>query len=90
MDDIMDFKCIQQCLFQADTSYLKKNECLIKLSNLLHEQNQQQDSNVNSDTRSIVKILCDFSHYHDPRVRLTALCSLVRIFFLVLIESLLM
>lgn len=73
----MDLKAIQKRLFQANTGYLVKNECLVDLANLLKDLSQASDANSHSDVRSIVKILCDFSHYHDPRVRLTALQSLV-------------
>ena len=74
----MNLQSIQKCLLQANTSYIVKNECLSNLSELFRDQTILQDPSTQSDVRAIVKLLRDFSHYHDPRVRSAALTSLVR------------
>ena len=75
---IVNLQSIQQCLLQANTSYIVKNEALSNLSKLFRaDASILQDPNAQSDVRSIVKLLRDFSHYHDPRVRSAALTSLV-------------
>ena len=74
---IMNLQSIQKCLLQANTSYLVKNECLSKLSDLFRDQTILQDPSTQSDVRSIVKLLRDFSHHNDPRVRSAALTSAV-------------
>lgn len=68
---------IQKRLQQTDNNYLTINECLINLSNLITSHDSTTLQNYQSEVGSIIKILRDFSHYHDPRVRSTALHSLV-------------
>ncbi|KAH7646421.1 Integrator complex subunit 4 [Dermatophagoides farinae] len=68
---------IQKRLQQAENNYLTINECLINLSNLITSHDSTALQNFQSEVGSIIKILRDFSHYHDPRVRSTALSSLV-------------
>ena len=74
----MNLQAIQKCLLQENTSYIVKNDCLSNLSHLFRDQTILQDPSTQADIRSIVKLLRDFSHYHDPRVRSAALTSLVR------------
>lgn len=73
----MNLQAIQKSLLHENTSYIVKNECLSNLSELFRDQSILQDPSAQADIRAIVKLLRDFSHYHDPRVRSAALTSLV-------------
>lgn len=73
----MNLQSIQKSLLQPNSSYIVKNECLSNLSKLFRDANVLQNPAAQSDLRTSVKLLRDFSHYHDPRVRSAALTSLV-------------
>lgn len=80
---------LKKKLQQAGTNYKDKNECLLNLTALLVEVQKQKNecnkvpdsldlSDYHAELRSVINLLRDYSHYQDPRVRGTALSSLVK------------
>ena len=69
-------------LLQNNCNHVVKNECLsllVDLAPINHNNNESASDSgyFQVECIAIIKLLRDFSHYHDSRVRSTALSSIV-------------
>ncbi|XP_054152936.1 integrator complex subunit 4-like [Oppia nitens] len=71
-------------LLQNSCNHIVKNECLLLLADFapINQKNSHLSPDMNHiqmECIAIIKLLRDFSHYHDSRVRSTALSSILRL-----------